>query len=135
MPAEGWGRTAMGWPINPNGLEAVLLDLKERYDNPRMYVTENGCALEETPDIEGFVSDWARVDYLRAHILALHNALREGANVGGYYAWSLLDNFEWASGYQPRFGLVHVDFDSGKRTPKRSAAWYRSLIARNELEE
>jgi len=135
VSAPGWGRTEMGWGVNPAGLTAVLLDLKERYGNPRMYVTENGCALRDLPDGDGFVADWGRVNFLRAHLRAVHDAIQAGADVRGYYVWSLMDNFEWASGYGPRFGIVRVDFDTGERTPKQSARWYSDVIANNALVE
>ena len=135
VSAPGWGRTEMGWGVNPAGLAAVLLDLKERYGNPRMYVTENGCALRDVPDGDGFVADWGRVNFLRAHLRAVHDAIQAGADVRGYYVWSLMDNFEWASGYEPRFGIVRVDFDTGERTPKQSARWYTDVIANNALVE
>jgi beta-glucosidase len=129
--APGWGHTAMGWGINPPGLAAVLLDLQENFGNPAMLVTENGTALEDTPDADGFVTDWGRVNYYRAHLQAVHDAMQQGANVKGYYAWSLMDNFEWASGFRPRFGLVRVDYKTLKRTPKQSAWWYNQVIEGN----
>jgi len=135
ISAPGWGRTEMGWCVNPPGLTAVLLDVKERYGNPKMYVTENGCALKDVPDGDGFVADWGRVNFLRAHLRAVHDAIQAGADVRGYYVWSLMDNFEWASGYEPRFGIVRVNFDTGERTPKQSARWYSDVIANNALVE
>jgi beta-glucosidase len=131
VTAPHWGYTAMGWGVNPDGIKAMLLDLKARYDNPRIYITENGCAVEDVPDDHGFVADWRRVDYLRGHIRAVHEAIQAGVDVRGYYVWSLMDNFEWASGYKPRFGLVRVDYPTGKRIPKQSAGWYSSVIANN----
>jgi beta-glucosidase len=125
----------MGWGISPPGLTAVLLNIKENYGNPKMYVTENGCALQDAPDERGFVADWGRVNYFRAHLMAAHDAIQAGANLHGYYAWSLMDNFEWAMGYEPRFGIVRVDFETGRRTPKQSAHWYREVITRNGVEE
>jgi len=104
VSAPGWGRTKMGWGINPPGLAAVLLNIKENYGNPKMYVTENGCALKDAPDERGFVADWGRVNFFRDHLMAAHDAIQAGANLHGYYAWSLMDNFEWAMGYEPRFG-------------------------------
>jgi beta-glucosidase len=121
----------MGWGINPPGLEAVLLDLKNNFGNPVVFVTENGTALEDTPDEEGFVADWGRVSYYRSHLQAVHSAIQQGANVKGYYAWSLMDNFEWSSGYRPHFGIVRVDYQTLKRTPKQSAWWYSQVITQN----
>jgi len=133
ISAPGWGRTEMGWGINPSGLTAVLRDIRARYGDLKLYVTENGCALEDVPDARGFVADWGRVDFLRSHLHAIQEAIQAGVNVCGYYAWSLLDNFEWTSGYRPRFGLVRVDYDTMERIPKQSALWYRDTIDRNGL--
>jgi beta-glucosidase len=133
VTAPHWGYTSMGWGINPDGIRVMLLDLKTRYDNPPIYITENGCAVEDTLDTHGFVADWRRVDYLRAYIRAVHQAIQAGVDVRGYYVWSLLDNFEWASGYSPRFGIVRVDYDTLERTPRQSARWYSDVIARNGL--
>jgi beta-glucosidase len=126
-----WGQTDMGWSVYPSGLKDLLVDIKDTYDNPVIYVTENGTAAPDTPDAHGFVRDRARVSYLREHFLATHAAIEEGADVRGYYVWSLMDNFEWANGYAPRFGIVRVDFDTLERTPKESAWWYRGVIERN----
>ena len=131
VSASSWGHTQMGWGINPPGLAAVLLDVSAKYGNPKMYVTENGCALPDTPDETGFVADWDRINFLRAHLQAAHEAINAGANLQGYYAWSLLDNFEWAWGYGPRFGIVRTDYESEARIPKQSALWYRQVIERN----
>lgn len=128
VSAPGWGTTEIGWGINPAGLSSLLLDLKDNYGNPKMYITENGCALKDQPDAEGFVSDGGRISFLREHFLAAHKAIEAGVNLHGYYVWSLMDNFEWSSGYQPRFGLVRVDFPTGKRIPKQSAYWYKEVI-------
>ena len=135
VSAPGWGRTEMGWGVNPAGLTAVLLDLKDRYGNPPVYITENGTALVDHPDENGFVADWGRVAYLRGHLLAAHDAIAAGADLRGYYVWSFMDNFEWAFGYRPRFGLVRVEYDSLRRTPKQSARWYSEVIANNAVEE
>nr|HMQ53560.1 family 1 glycosylhydrolase [Anaerolineae bacterium] len=135
VSAPNWGQTAMGWGIYPPGLTAILLRLKNDYGNPPVYVTENGCALADVPDENGVVADPGRINFLRAHFLAAHDALQAGANLQGYYVWSLLDNFEWAYGYAMRFGLVRVDYDSGRRTLKQSAHWYRDVIAQNGVAE
>jgi beta-glucosidase len=133
ISAPGWGRTEMDWGIYPAGLTGTLVDVKERWGNPKVYVTENGCALPDEPDADGFVRDLCRIDFLRAHMLAVYDALQAGANVRGYYVWSLMDNFEWALGYRPRFGLVRVDYQTGQRIPKQSAIWYRDVIRQNGL--
>ncbi len=118
-------RTAFGWPVVPEGLTHLLLDLRDRYGAalPPITITENGCSTPEDLD------DTFRIDYLATHLDALASATTEGIDVRGYYTWSLLDNFEWAEGYHQRFGLVHVDFDTQERTPKASYGWYRELIA------
>ncbi|MUL36724.1 GH1 family beta-glucosidase [Gloeocapsopsis dulcis] len=132
--APGWGHTEMGWGVNPEGLKAVLLDIKENYGNLKVYITENGCALKDQSDATGLVADWGRVNYLRDHLRAIHEAIQTGANIQGYYLWSFLDNFEWSNGYRPRFGIVRIDFDTCKRIPKQSAYWYKEAIARNGIE-
>ena len=133
VSAPGWGLTEMGWGVNPPGLTAVLLDVKEKYGNPPVYVTENGCAFPDQPDDKGFVADWARVEFLRGHLRAVHDAIQAGVDVRGYLVWSLLDNFEWAMGYGPRFGIVRVDYDTMERVPKQSAHWYRDVIFKNAV--
>lgn len=131
--APGWGLTEMNWGINPDGLRGELLHVKNNYGNPRVYVTENGCAVPDVPDENGFVRDGERIRFLAAHLQALHQAIQEGANVHGYAVWSILDNFEWERGYGPRFGLVRVNYETLERIPKQSAHWYGELIAQNAL--
>jgi beta-glucosidase len=133
--APGWGKTDMAWGIDPPGLTEMLKGIRDRFDNPAVYITENGCALADRPDSKGYVEDWGRVDFLRAHIRAVHRAISEGCDVRGYYIWSLLDNFEWASGYAPRFGIVRTDYKTMRRIPKLSARWYRDVIKQNGLDE
>ena len=99
---------------------------------PPLYITENGCAYDD-PAIDGRCADPRRIEYLDLHLRAVKDAIDEGVDVRGYYQWSLMDNFEWALGYDKRFGIVHVDFDSLVRTPKDSAHWYRDVINRNGL--
>jgi beta-glucosidase len=129
-PAQ-YEHTEMGWPIVPEGLRDVLLYLRERYGRklPPIILTENGTAVPDTVGADGQVDDPRRVAYLQAHLQVLRQVMDEGVDVRGYFVWSLLDNFEWAEGYRPRFGLVHVDYPTQKRTPKRSFHWYRELIA------
>jgi len=93
-----------------------------------LLVTENGAAFKDQL-VDGVVNDTARLDYVRDHIAATHAALQQGVPVGAYFAWSLMDNFEWASGYAKRFGLVHVDFETQKRTLKNSALWYQKFLS------
>ncbi len=120
-------RTAMGWEIWPRALYDVLTALTSEYGRIPIEVCESGCAFDETPGEDGMVHDDARTSYHRAHIQAVADAKRDGANVRSYHAWSLYDNFEWASGYRPRFGIVHVDFITQKRTLKASAHWFREV--------
>jgi beta-glucosidase len=122
--------TETGWEVFAQGLTDTLTWVKDRYGNPAIYVTENGAAFFDPPVVDGDrLADPLRIDYLRRHLEALHAACRAGADVRGYFAWSLLDNFEWSLGYSKRFGLVHVDFESQRRTPKDSARFYSRIIA------
>ena len=125
--------TDMGWPITPEGLTELLVRLKHDYPNlPPVYITENGCAYDD-PVIDGRCTDTRRIEYLDIHLRAIKDAIDEGVDIRGYYQWSLMDNFEWALGYDKRFGLVHIDFDTLDRTPRDSAFWYREVIKRNGL--
>jgi beta-glucosidase len=121
--------TAMGWPIVPAALTELLLRLRSDYGDLPLLITENGAAFDDRIDGGGIVEDERRVAYVREHIEAVERARAAGVDVRGYYVWSLLDNFEWEAGYGKRFGIVFVDFETQRRTPKRSALWYRDLIA------
>jgi beta-glucosidase len=126
---SGFPTTDFGWPVVPEGLREVIGQLRDRYpDVPPIYITENGCSDATGPDKDGVVDDQPRIDYLASHLGAVADAISDGADVRGYYCWSLMDNFEWAEGYAQRFGLVHVDYKSLRRTPKRSFDWYAELI-------
>ncbi|MFF1279368.1 GH1 family beta-glucosidase [Streptomyces sp. NPDC058299] len=120
---EGRPVTDFGWPVVPEGLTQLLTDFRDRYGErlPPVVITENGCSYEGVDDQE-------RIAYLDGHIRALHTALVAGVDVRGYFVWSLLDNFEWAEGYARRFGLVHVDRETLRRTPKASYHWFRDLL-------
>ena len=121
-----------GWETFPQGLTDTLLWIKNRYGNPPLYVTENGSAFYDPPQAAaGVVDDPLRVDYMRKHVRAVRAAIQQGADVRGYYAWSLLDNFEWSYGYSKRFGIVHVDYATQQRTLKSSAHLYAKIIASN----
>jgi beta-glucosidase len=127
-PARELGVTDMGWEIYPQGLTELLVKLKGEYDLPPVYLTENGMAnVDEVAD--GRVDDRARIDFVARHLAALQAAMAQGVDVRGYFLWSLLDNFEWNSGYSKRFGIVYVDYANQRRTPKASALWYRDFIA------
>ncbi|MEU2389503.1 GH1 family beta-glucosidase [Streptomyces sp. NPDC007369] len=128
VPAPG-PRTAMDWPVDSDGLHELLLRLRDDLPGVPLVVTENGAAYEDYADPSGQVKDPERVAYLHAHLAAVHRAIEDGADVRGYFLWSLLDNFEWAYGYSKRFGIVHVDFPTQRRTFKSSAHWYADVIA------
>jgi beta-glucosidase len=122
---DGVPRTGLGWPVEPEGLYATLIGLRSRFPSlPPVYITENGCAY---PDEAG-VPDDARIAFIRSHLDAAARALADGVDLRGYFYWSLIDNFEWARGYAPRFGLVHVDYATQVRTPKASYAWLREAL-------
>jgi beta-glucosidase len=127
-------KTAMGWPVEPEGLTEVLVRVKEEYADLPVYVTENGRAVHDYVDPEGDVDDEERVSYLDAHFRAAHDAIDRGVDLRGYMVWSFLDNFEWAEGYSKRFGIVFVDYATQRRLPKSSARWYSGVIRRNGLE-
>jgi beta-glucosidase len=127
-------KTAMGWPVEPEGLTEILVRIKEEYADLPVYVTENGRAVHDYVDPEGGVDDEERVSYLDAHFRAAHDAIDRGVDLRGYMVWSFLDNFEWAEGYSKRFGIVFVDYGTQRRIPKSSARWYSGVIRRNGLE-
>jgi beta-glucosidase len=135
ISAPNLGTTEMGWGIYPDGLREVLVDVHTRYRVPEVYVTENGCAAVDQPDKSGFVDDRERIDFMRAHFRAAHQAIEQGVPLKGFFCWSLMDNFEWSRGYGKRFGMVWVDYQTQKRVLKASANWYRDVIARNALED
>ena len=121
--------TDMGWEIYPEGLDEVLAMLYSKYDVPPVFITENGIAIKgETPD--GNIHDPERTRYLATHLQALDRAMKAGADVRGYFAWSLMDNFEWNYGFSRRFGLVHIDYSSQKRTLKASGQAFREMLKR-----
>ncbi len=128
QPEAKLGYSDMGWEIYPSGLTDLLLKLRAEYvDLPPIYITENGMAVADEID-DAQVHDEQRINYLQMHLQALHEAMASGVDVQGYFYWSLLDNFEWNSGYAKRFGLVYVDYETQKRTLKDSAYWYRDFV-------
>ncbi|APA89976.1 beta-glucosidase (plasmid) [Paraburkholderia sprentiae WSM5005] len=129
-PPGALGFTDMDWEVYPQGLTELLTRINADYKLPPIYITENGCA---TKDVlaNGRVHDAERVRFYDLHLAALSDAVQQGVDVAGYFAWSLMDNFEWASGYDKRFGMVHVDYASQQRTLKDSALWYRDVIAQH----
>lgn len=127
--------TDIGWEVFPDGLRQILVRLHHDTGGLPIVVTENGAAYHTGPDEGGVIDDVKREDYLREHLRACRAAIAEGVDLRGYFAWSLLDNFEWQEGFTQRFGLVWVDFESQERTPKRSFGWYRRAIAANGVPE
>ncbi len=121
--------TGMGWEIYPDGLYELLVRVQRDYGDIPILVTENGAAYDDPAPTNGVMPDPGRRDYLREHLAAVARAAEAGVNVQGYFAWSLLDNFEWEHGYDKRFGIVYVDYETQRRIPKQSALWYRDLIA------
>jgi len=123
-----WTLTAMGWEVYADGLEQLLIRLADEYGVRRIYVTENGSAWPDEIEADGNVEDKDRIAYLEQHLDACRRAAGHGAPVAGYFAWSLMDNFEWAYGYAKRFGLVHVDYETQRRTIKASGYRYADII-------
>jgi len=128
--ADGHPQTAFRWFITPPALYWGPRFIHERYKAP-IYITENGLSNVDWVMLDGKVHDPQRIDYTTRYLRELERAIGDGVDVRGYFHWSLLDNFEWAEGYKERFGLIHVDFPTGKRTLKDSAHWYKDLIASN----
>jgi beta-glucosidase len=120
--------TAMGWNIAPEAFTKLLVDLGATYPDLPLIITENGAAFHDDVPEDGRVHDAARVDYLHSHISAVHDAMEAGVDLRGYFVWSLMDNFEWGYGFDRRFGIVRVDYDTLERSWKDSAFWYRELI-------
>lgn len=126
-------RTALDWPIAPDGFEKLLHWLAKRYPSLPIYITENGACFDDTPAADGSVNDVDRIAYLHDHLSAVRAAMADGVDVRGYLAWSLLDNFEWACGYSKRFGLIRCDYESQQRTIKSSGRWYADVIGSGQL--
>lgn len=138
MPFElgmvsGVPTTDFGWPVVPDAFREILVTLRDRFGAalPPVWITENGCSYGDGPGDDGQVHDQRRIDFLDGSLRALRQAMDEGVDVRGYLQWSLMDNFEWAEGYSQRFGLVHVDYATQRRTPKDSFAWFREVARVN----
>jgi beta-glucosidase len=129
-PIERYPMTTNDSPIVPEALRELLVSFHERYREnlPPIQITENGRSFADEPAPDGTVPDPERVDFLAGHLQALREAMDADVDLRGYFVWSLLDNFEWSKGYAPRFGLVHVDYETQRRTPKDSFTWYRKLV-------
>ena len=128
VDVEGAEHTEMGWEVYPDGLFDLLVRLRDTYELPPLYVTENGAAFSDNRQ-NGSVEDPRRTSYIERHVEAIARAIEAGVPVRGYFVWSLLDNFEWAFGYSQRFGIVYVDYETLERVPKASYHWYRDYIA------
>lgn len=121
--------TEMDWEVYPRGLYNLLGRVHFEYGFPAIYITENGAAFPDEPPVNGELDDPARVSYIKEHLNVVNEAIQIGVPVKGYFVWSFLDNFEWSFGYSKRFGIIHVDYQTQKRTPKASAKWYSKAIA------
>jgi len=124
--------TALGWPVRPRTFAGLLRRLHREYPEVPLYVHENGAAFHDVVSADGRIDDRDRCAYIARHIDVVREVVRDGVDVRGYFAWSLLDNYEWAEGYRMRFGIVHVDFPTQRRTLKSSARWYGRLIAAHQ---
>ncbi|MBR1138804.1 MAG: GH1 family beta-glucosidase [Bradyrhizobium sp.] len=127
-PPQAVPRSAIGWPVVPDAFRETLVDIDQRFRIP-IYVMENGTAAADVIDPAGDIQDDDRIRYLKAYITAMEQAIAAGADVRGYFVWSLMDNFEWGAGYSQRFGIVYVDHATQRRIPKASARWYAEMIA------
>ncbi len=128
-----WPKTDYNWAVVPWGCRKLLHWIRERYDNPPIYITENGCAYEDVPGADGSIHDERRIAFYRDYLEACHAAIQDGVDLQGYFAWSFLDNLEWAQGYRLQFGLVHVNRETMQRTPKSSAYWFGQVTSQNAL--
>ena len=128
-------KTDFGWEIYPPGICDLLMRLKNEYKVQNIYITENGCSYGDAPSLEGKIEDNRRIEYHQSHLTELKRAMDDGAPCNGYFAWSLMDNFEWAQGFSQRFGLIWVDFETLERIPKDSYYWYKEYISANGLDE
>ena len=129
---KNWKLTTMNWAVVPWGCQKMLEWIDERYDHPDIYITENGCSWDDQI-IDGKVDDPDRIAFYNEYLKACHQSIENGVQLKGYFAWSLMDNFEWALGYDKRFGMIHVDYQTLKRTPKSSAYWYSKVISENKI--
>ncbi len=134
MGADEGPKTEFGWEVWPDSLHDMLLRVTRDYERPSIEVTENGCSYSDGPGADGVIRDQRRIDFHRGYLAALERAIRAGADVRGYHAWTLLDNFEWAAGFAQRFGLAFTDFASCERKLKQSGEWYGRVAAANGLD-
>lgn len=125
--------TDNGWEVWPRGIHDIVTQISREYDRPVIEITENGCAYDDAPTLDGRVPDTRRIEFYRGHLTELAQAIKDGADVRGYHAWSFLDNFEWAEGYSQRFGMTYVDFRDQRRVIKDSGRWYGRVAASNTI--
>ena len=133
IPDDG-DKTDMGWGIHPKGLYDLLMKLHHDYNGIKIYITENGAAFKDVVDQSERIEDNDRQNYLCKHLTYCNKAIKDGVNLAGYYLWSFMDNFEWAQGYSKRFGIVHVDYETQKRTIKKSGEWYSAVCKTGSFE-
>jgi len=126
--------TDFGWEVYPQALSEMILRITKDYRRPTIFVTENGCSYGDVPDAAGEVHDQRRISFLKRYIGEVGKAIGAGADVRGYFTWTSTDNFEWAEGFTQRFGIIHCDFKTQKRTIKDSGKWYAQLAARNAVD-
>ena len=134
MGGDEGPRTDFGWEVWPDSLYDMITRISRDYDRPVIEVTENGCSYADGPDENGVIRDTRRIEFFRGYLAAVARAIEDGADVRGYHAWTLVDNFEWSEGYRQRFGLAYVDFSSRDRTLKESGRWFGSVAAENGFE-
>ena len=132
-PPAGAPLNTMGWEIHPPSLGRLLRELHQRYRFPRYLITENGAPMPDQTRVDGRIEDDDRLAYVRDHLIEVHGAIQDGVPIEGYLVWSLFDNFEWAWGYGPRFGIVEVDFETQARIPKKSAEWFSTVARDNRI--
>ncbi|MGB8911125.1 MAG: family 1 glycosylhydrolase, partial [Candidatus Sulfotelmatobacter sp.] len=133
LGGEQGPKTSIGWEVWPRALYDMVMRVTHDFDRPVIEITESGCAYDDGPDAGGVIRDQRRIDYHREYLQALARAIKDGADVRGYHAWSLIDNFEWAEGFSQRFGLAYVDFKTQQRTIKHSGRWYAKVAAGNAV--
>lgn len=134
-PLENAEYTEMNWEVHAEALYRILVRMSREYHLPPLYITENGAAFKDEVSADGKVHDPRRQAYLKEHFIEAHKAMQAGVDMRGYFVWSLMDNFEWAEGYTKRFGLIHIDYETQKRTLKDSAEWYTKVIRENAVEK
>jgi beta-glucosidase len=127
-------KTGMGWEVWPPAMYEIVTRITRDFNRPQIEITESGCAYHDAPDANSAINDTLRIEYHRSYLQALAASIADGADVRGYHAWSLLDNFEWAEGFSQRFGLTYVDFQTQQRTLKQSGRWYAKVAAENRVE-